>query len=194
MAQLDAQVGAMTQRSPGRMPCWDDERVMRMDRAALEQGKRCVMWDDQGAGFFLVRNIAPGQPVCPASLPGMIHRQRGRALDANHSCKVLPLSEPPLPAVQMLNWDWVHNRPAEPSSPETAFQPGWWHNARTMLRRPLLDPSVAADDLAAWIDAHTMRVHHRLLERLHNVRVGDQGSSQFVLAEADEYGALLRQL
>ncbi len=45
----------MQNDNPGRKPDWDEERIMKMDRAALELGKRCILWDDKGAGFFLVR-------------------------------------------------------------------------------------------------------------------------------------------
>lgn len=55
VAQLDSQVADMTANNPGRVPAWEEARLMAMDRLALEQGKRCVMWDDQGAGFYLVR-------------------------------------------------------------------------------------------------------------------------------------------
>jgi hypothetical protein len=47
----------MQNANPGRKPDWNEERIMRMDRAALELGKRCIMWDDKGTGFFLVRKI-----------------------------------------------------------------------------------------------------------------------------------------
>ncbi len=54
MAALDAEVKALQAGNPRREPAWAEERVMAMDRAALELGKRCVMWDDTGAGFYLV--------------------------------------------------------------------------------------------------------------------------------------------
>jgi hypothetical protein len=30
---------------------------MQMDRLALEERKRCIMWDDEGAGFYLVSSL-----------------------------------------------------------------------------------------------------------------------------------------
>jgi len=57
IAGLDSEIERMQNANPGRKPDWDEERIMKMDRAALELGKRCVMWDDKGTGFFLVRAI-----------------------------------------------------------------------------------------------------------------------------------------
>lgn len=91
----------------------------------------------------------------------------------------------------MLNWDWVNNRPAVPPTPEAAFDPGWWSNAKHMLLPPLIDPSVPENKLAAWIDAHTMNVHHRLLSKLDKVRQGEQAGS-FILQ--DKYWEQLQAL
>ena len=30
---------------------------LQMDRLALEERKRCIMFDDEGAGFYLVSNL-----------------------------------------------------------------------------------------------------------------------------------------
>jgi hypothetical protein len=93
----------------------------------------------------------------------------------------------------MLNWDWVANRPATPPTPEAARQPGWWATVRRVLGPPLLDPAVSDADLGAWIDAHTMRVHGRLLERRDKVRRGDaDGGPAFILD--DSYGERLRAI
>jgi hypothetical protein len=54
VAALDAEVKSLQAGNPRREPGWDAERVMAMDAAALALGKRCVMWDDAGAGFYLV--------------------------------------------------------------------------------------------------------------------------------------------
>lgn len=54
VAALDAEVKALQAGNRGRETTWDAERVMKMDAAALSLGKRCVMWDDAGAGFYLV--------------------------------------------------------------------------------------------------------------------------------------------
>lgn len=149
------------------------------------------MWDDEDVGFYLVSFGTTGwqgrqQEVCcrqsccagraafpllmPPSLPA-----------ATPLAQHLPLG-PTLPAqlLQMLNWDWLRNQPAEPSSPEQLIQPGWWTNLRQLLRPPLLDPEQPAERLAAWIDKHTMRVHAALLDKLHLLR-RDEDTQQLVL-------------
>ena len=35
---------------------WSDERVAAMDELCLREGKRCVMWSDEGSGFYLLLN------------------------------------------------------------------------------------------------------------------------------------------
>jgi hypothetical protein len=54
IAAFESEIKRMQTTNPGRTPNWDEERIMKMDRAALEMGKRCIMWDDKGTGFFLV--------------------------------------------------------------------------------------------------------------------------------------------
>ena len=54
VAQLDNDIKRMQTHNPGKKPEWNEQRVMLMDRTALELGKRCIMWDDAGSGFFLV--------------------------------------------------------------------------------------------------------------------------------------------
>ena len=49
----------------------------------------------------------------------------------------------PLLACQMLNWDWLHNRPAHPPQGEEAAGQGWWVNLKQMFRLPLLDDTGA---------------------------------------------------
>ena len=179
VAQLDAEVARMTSTNSGRVPAWDTERVMRMDQAALALGKRCIMWDDAGAGFFLVRSVV---------FPGLRKIQETSNL---RNSPFLSLFTAP----QMLNWDWVANRPAAPATTAEALSPGWWVNAKELLRPPLLDPTTPEDKLAAWIDKHTMRVHARLLERQGSVRRGgDAAHGAFVLDPADAYWAQLRAL
>lgn len=56
--ELDASVRRMVEHNPGRAPRWAPQRVMHMDRFCLQHGKRCVMWDDEGAGFYLVSSAA----------------------------------------------------------------------------------------------------------------------------------------
>lgn len=34
------------------------QSALQMDKLALEQHKRCIMWDDEGAGFYLVGGTA----------------------------------------------------------------------------------------------------------------------------------------
>ncbi|KAL4423816.1 hypothetical protein ABPG75_001117 [Micractinium tetrahymenae] len=141
---LDAAVEDMLARAPGRVPGWDLERRMYMDRFCLEHGKRCIMWDDEGAGFYL-----------------------------------------------MMHWDWLANRPAELPSPEAAAYPGWWHNIKEMMRPPLLEVALPEGELAAWIDAHTMRVHDGFIEKLHKLR-REERTGKLVLD--DPYWEALQQL
>ena len=80
--------------------------------------------------------------------------------------------------MQMVNWDWIKNCPATPPTPEAAFEPGWWLNAKELLTPPLIDPTVPESKLAAWIDRNTMHVHSRLLKKLDKVRVGSKKESK----------------
>ena len=91
----------------------------------------------------------------------------------------------------MLNWDWVTNRPTTPPTPDAAYDPGWWINAKQMLLPPLIDPTVPDAKLAAWFDKNAMNVHHRLLGKLHKVRRGKQAGT-FVLE--DDYWRQLQSL
>lgn len=102
-----------------------------MDRHCLEQGKRCVMWDDQGAGFYLVRR---GDGCCVAA-------QTAAAATELNSTSAPSCPAPPSTR-QLLNWDWVANRPTAPPSIQDAVQPGWWFNARQVLKAPLIDPDL----------------------------------------------------
>ena len=82
----------------------------------------------------------------------------------------------------MLNWDWLRNRPAEPSGPEEllARENGWYRRIRHLLRLPLLDTSLPDDQLAAGVDEHTMRVHVGLLDKLGSLR-REESSGKYVL-------------
>lgn len=59
--------------------CWlcirmhQNKSLTQMDRFCLENGKRCVMWDDEGAGFYLVRASTTAGAV-PAHLPPTARR------------------------------------------------------------------------------------------------------------------------
>lgn len=33
---------------------WSESKVTLMDYICLKNGKRCIMWDDEGEGFYLV--------------------------------------------------------------------------------------------------------------------------------------------
>jgi hypothetical protein len=57
----------------------------------------------------------------------------------------------------------------------------------------LADPGVPDEALAAWIDAHTMRVHARLLDRRNAIAAGPRPRS-FVLPPGDKYYAKLLAL
>jgi hypothetical protein len=41
-----------------RKTVWAIDKVMDMDALCLKHGKRCIMWDDEGNGFYLVRHKA----------------------------------------------------------------------------------------------------------------------------------------
>ena len=158
------------------------------------------MWDDEGAGFYLV-GAAPKPPLASAcSLPacgtGTCQPHGGfQCLPACLSClrlsRLLAFPTHPLLLPQMLNWDWLSNRPAQPGSPAEALQPGWWHNAKQLLRPPLLDPSLPEEEVAAWVDAHTMRVHAGFLHLLPKLR-RDAQTRRLVLD--DPYWQQLQQL
>ena len=93
--------------------------------------------------------------------------------------------------MQLLNWDWLHNRPAQPAAADDALRPGWWQNVRQLLRPPLLDASVPEGRLAAWLDQHTMRVHDAFLDKLSKLQI-EEGSGRLVLD--DPYWQQLQQL
>lgn len=40
----------------------------------------------------------------------------------------------------------------------TPLEPSRWVNLKKLLGRPLIDPGVRDEDLAAWLDANTMLV------------------------------------
>eukprot|EP00887_Chlorella_sp_A99_P003588 scaffold7.g3588.t1 len=119
VAELEAQVARMLQRAPGRVPDWDDARIAQargrsqsglailapfVDKYCLEQGKRCVMWDDEGtAGFFLMLNWdwlanRPAYPHSPeaAVQPGWWQTVR-RMLRP-------PLMDPSVPDGELAAW------------------------------------------------------------------------------------------
>ena len=46
--------------------------VLQMDDYCLKEGKRCIMWDDEESGFFLVR-------ISHLSVIHVLHRGRSQA-------------------------------------------------------------------------------------------------------------------
>lgn len=89
--------------------------------------------------------------------------------------------------IQMLNWDWSTNRPREETGQENAWDHGWYSNAVSILRPPLLDPSVPAPELAKWIDNHTITVHHLLLPHIDQITTSDDTSFAFTLPKSNTY-------
>ena len=83
--------------------------------------------------------------------------------------------------IQLLNWDWSTNRPREETGQENAWDPGWYSNAASILRPPLLDPSVPAPELAKWIDNNTIAIHHLLLPHIDQIIKSDDTSFAFSL-------------
>lgn len=65
IAAMNRDIERMKRQNAGRPPSWDDKRLMQLDRAALEFGKRCIMWDDSGAGFYYMMNW-DWERNCPA--------------------------------------------------------------------------------------------------------------------------------
>ncbi|RMZ53439.1 hypothetical protein APUTEX25_004927 [Auxenochlorella protothecoides] len=57
-----------------RRPSWPEEKIRQMDQHCRLNGLRCVMWDDEAAGFYLllkwcnVKRIV-GLPLLDPSLP-----------------------------------------------------------------------------------------------------------------------------
>lgn len=97
----------MQRQNPGRPPSWDEERLLRLDRAALKLGKRCVMWDDSGGGFYLMLNWdweknlpAHPSPEEDPFAPGWIH----------HAREILrpPLLDPSVPDERLSDWLDAH--------------------------------------------------------------------------------------
>ncbi|WPT11919.1 hypothetical protein PSENEW3n2_00005418 [Picochlorum sp. SENEW3] len=123
-----------------RKTVWAIDKVMDMDALCLKHGKRCIMWDDEGNGFYL-----------------------------------------------LLNWDWSANRPREETGQENAWDPGWYSNAASILRPPLLDPSVPATELAQWIDNNTIAIHHLLLPHIDQITKSDEASFAFSLPSNNSY-------
>lgn len=76
--------------------------MYQMDRMALEHSKRCIMWDDEGVGFYLVRQLQH-QDVCYTL----------KYVTSLFNC-----------LQQMVNWDWLTNQPAKMPK-DRAFEPGW---------------------------------------------------------------------
>lgn len=89
--------------------------------------------------------------------------------------------------IQLLNWDWSANRPREETGQENAWDPGWYSNAASILRPPLLDPSVPATELAQWIDNNTIAIHHLLLPHIDQITKSDEASFAFSLPSNNSY-------
>ncbi|KAL6776784.1 hypothetical protein ACKKBF_B30895 [Auxenochlorella protothecoides x Auxenochlorella symbiontica] len=109
---LESRMTQMVTENCRRRPSWPEEKIRQMDQHCRLNGLRCIMWDDEAAGFYL-----------------------------------------------LLKWDWVCNRPAQPTEGSDANGPGWWCNVKHIVGLPLLDPSLPDEGVAAWIDEHTMAIH-----------------------------------
>ena len=179
IAELDETILSMKLRNAGRKPDWDAEQLMLLDRTALELGKRCVLWDDAGSGFYL---------VSIRIITTMMYE--------------LNVTMCELVSMQMINWDWVRNCPAGTPTPDATCELGWWANAKQLLSPPLLDSSIPDSKVAAWLEAHTMAVHHQLLAKLDKIRrrrvkqeeeVEEEETTRGFVME-DEYWEQLQQL
>lgn len=54
--KLETSLKSLFENNHRRIPDWDVQRIEALDAMALAHGKRCIMWDDQGAGFYLLIN------------------------------------------------------------------------------------------------------------------------------------------
>lgn len=107
---LDAAVKDMLGRAPGRVPSWERERLMQMDRFCLQNNKRCIMWDDAASGFYLVSGQGNGWPDLRRGVADMFAgNQPATAVCSNGSLR--PVDEP-LPRHS-------HSRPL----PQTSLHP-----------------------------------------------------------------------
>ena len=189
-ASTKAEIQALLARNPGRRPDWASERVAQVPQRA------CLLpLGLAGSSRQTARWRAAGRPG-PAARPPLhpVGRQGGGLFHGGHApcCEACAtVLADALPA-QSMRWDWLSNQPAQPPSPADS-DPGWcaartepsrapacevaadalcrYNNCRHMLKPPLLDGSRAPNQLAAWIDGHTMAVHHNILQNLGQVGV-----------------------
>ena len=96
-----------------------------MDEFCLKEGKRCIMWDDEGSGFFLVHFSLFSHHqykhflCCKALSTGAY--ANSTLMWANSSSTSRRVA-----ALQMMRWDWSRNCPAEmPNTLEAAVEQGW---------------------------------------------------------------------
>ncbi|KAK9824355.1 hypothetical protein WJX72_009649 [[Myrmecia] bisecta] len=54
--ELKMRINHILQHNPRRKLAWDEHRIQELDKFALQHGKRCIMWDDEGAGFYMMLN------------------------------------------------------------------------------------------------------------------------------------------
>lgn len=92
-----------------------------------------------------------------------------------------------LKMMQMLNWDWIRNKPRELTEPSDQYTTGWYSNAATVLRPPFLDPSVPPHELARWIDENTVTIHHMLLPHLKDIQENKATGFLFSLPPENPY-------
>ena len=80
---------------------------LQIDRFCLEQGKRCIMWDDEGAGFYLV-GAAPKPPLASAQQPDRQPRAaktpHGPSTNRKHPTSTERTVTHALMAPQALHW------------------------------------------------------------------------------------------
>ena len=88
--------------------------------------------------------------------------------------------------MQLMNWDWIRNKPREEKGDENLWEPGWYSNLSTILRPPLLG-AVPPDQLAQWIDQNTVQIHHKLLPYLQDIYRNYDSEFQFSLPDANPY-------
>eukprot|EP00242_Pyramimonas_sp_CCMP2087_P010479 CAMPEP_0198217816 /NCGR_PEP_ID=MMETSP1445-20131203/65970_1 /TAXON_ID=36898 /ORGANISM="Pyramimonas sp., Strain CCMP2087" /LENGTH=132 /DNA_ID=CAMNT_0043894633 /DNA_START=151 /DNA_END=546 /DNA_ORIENTATION=- len=102
-AEVAHEIERIRATMPRRDPKWTEERRLSIDKLALHHGKRMVLWDDAGMGFYL-----------------------------------------------WINWDWSANCPAQQPTNGSNDEAGWYSNYKQMLKAPLLDTTLADEQLAEW--------------------------------------------
>ncbi|PRW61039.1 hypothetical protein C2E21_0196 [Chlorella sorokiniana] len=158
--ELDAAVTHMLEHNPGRVPSWDARRIMQMDWFCLRNGKRCVMWDDQDVGFFLMLNWdwLRNQPSEPSSPDQLI--QPGWWANLRQLLRP-PLLDPEQPAERLASWidkhtmrvhagllDKLHLLRLDESTQQLVLDDPYWQQLQVVARQDAEEQPAAAGPAA----------------------------------------------